>query len=749
VPLHILHIDPHDRDRKLELVDLEVVVERAPSQEEALRHVGETDFDAIVIDAADEPAARSLAEKLRSRARSRTTPILLFTDKDVAALRVTEGDARFRTMFEQGTRFASILSLDGAVVEANRICLEGCGFTRADVIGKPFWECGWWRPLPWLSEMIRKAFEHARDGHLFRTETTYFVADGSERYVDLILAPVTAEDGRVLFVVPTGLDITDRRRAQERLRLLYAIGECARPATDPAEVMATTTRLVGEHLRATSCAYADVDSNSDRFTIRDDWTMGSVSRSIGVYSLDRVGRRVAADLRAGRTVVVNDVGRELRADGADMFRQIGIQAVICCPLLRGSRLVAMMAVHQATPREWLKEEVTFVDEVVERSWAHIERIRDSESLREQYRRKDKFLATLAHELRNPLAPIRTGLEVLKRTAKIENPAALKARDIMDRQLGHMVRLIDDLLDVSRISRGKVELKRERIQIRTVVDHALDASRPLLEAARHRLMMEVPDDAIWVDGDLTRLAQVISNLLNNAAKYTLPGGTIRLTVTASSDDVIVRVIDSGAGIAHEMLSEIFDLFAQANRMLDRAQGGLGIGLSLVRMLVEMHDGTVVADSEGLGKGSTFTVRLPIHPLASGHSSETNAEDSRTASTRRILVVDDNVDGAETLAMMLELAGHETLMVHDGEGVLAAAQSFLPDLVFLDIGLPGIDGYEVAGRLRADAKLHNVMLVALTGFAGEDDKRRTKEAGFDLHLTKPVTCSMVEDAIARVA
>lgn len=545
-----------------------------------------------------------------------------------------------------------------------------------------------------------------------------------------------------------GVVFAEHARAEERLRLLYAIGDCARRATDPAEVMATTSRLVGEHLRATRCAYADVDVDSDRVTVREGWTAGEVARSVGVYSLDRFGRYFATEVRAGRTAIVSDVGRELEGDGAEMFLEIGIQAVVCRPLLRGSRLIALMAIHQASPRSWTKDEIAFIEEVVDRSWAYVERIRDTEAAREQDRRKDEFLATLAHELRNPLAPIRTGLEVLKRTAKMESPAARKARDIMDRQLGHMVRLIDDLLDVSRISRGKVALKREHIQVRTIVDHALDASRPHLEAAQHRLIVDLPDDEIWVDGDLTRLAQVISNLLNNAAKYTTPGGTIRLSVSTDKDDVFIRVIDSGTGIPSEMLSEIFGLFAQANRTLDRAQGGLGIGLSLVRMLVEMHDGAVMAASDGIGKGSTFTVRLPMQ-FSTGRKSSSNEEETRHSNARRILVVDDNVDGAETLALMLELAGHETRTVHDGEGALEAARSFAPDLVFLDIGLPGINGYEVAGLIRADAQLRNVMLIALTGFGGDDDKQRTLQAGFDLHLTKPVSCSAVEQAIARVA
>ncbi|MBL8827240.1 MAG: response regulator [Planctomycetaceae bacterium] len=370
-----------------------------------------------------------------------------------------------------------------------------------------------------------------------------------------------------------------------------------------------------------------------------------------------------------------------------------------------------------------------------------ERKQAEQALVEADRKKDEFLATLAHELRNPLAPLRNGLEVIK-LAKTSDPAIEQSRTMMERQLGQMVRLIDDLLDVSRISQGKLALRKERAELARIIEHAVETSRPLIKQARHELTLQMPEEPIYVDADITRMAQVFANLLNNAARYTEQGGHIALSVERHPHEVVVQVQDDGIGISAEMLPHVFELFAQGDRSLEQAQGGLGIGLTLVKRLVEMHGGTVVAHSAGVRQGSRFAVHLPL--AASPVEAENVELPVSTAgnSRRRILVADDNRDGATTLALMLRILGHETVTAHDGVEAVETAEQFQPDLVILDIGMPRMNGYEAAAEMRKRAWGARTILVALTGWGRDDDRRKTKEAGFDLHLVKPIEPATLE-------
>ncbi|MBD8532043.1 MULTISPECIES: PAS domain-containing protein [unclassified Massilia] len=367
------------------------------------------------------------------------------------------------------------------------------------------------------------------------------------------------------------------------------------------------------------------------------------------------------------------------------------------------------------------------------------------------RRKTEFLATLAHELRNPLAPIRSGLGVMRLSG--DNPAAVrKVRDMMERQVGHMVHLIDDLLDVARISGGKLELKRERADLRRVLGSAVETSAPLIDAARHQLHVSLPETALIVDADVTRIAQVVANLLNNAAKYTPAGGRIDLSLRAEDGMALIVVSDTGVGIPADSLESVFDMFKQVDRHMERAQGGLGIGLSLVRRLVEMHGGAVSAASAGAGRGSTFEVRLPLagaEVLEAPLLQEGRSAAAAQGQAIRILVVDDNVDAALTLAMILEASGHLTRVAHDGIAALALAREFLPQVAFLDIGMPGLNGYETASAMRRTPGLEDVTLVALTGWGTESDRLRSSDAGFDHHLTKPAQLSAVQDLLNSLA
>jgi signal transduction histidine kinase/ActR/RegA family two-component response regulator len=372
-----------------------------------------------------------------------------------------------------------------------------------------------------------------------------------------------------------------------------------------------------------------------------------------------------------------------------------------------------------------------------------------EALRVADRRKDEFLAMLAHELRNPLAPLRNALEILKHADG--NPrAAAEARQMMERQLRQMVRLVDDLLDVSRITTGKLALKTEVCELHDIIRNAVDTAQPLIDARGHSLSVVEPDETVRIHGDPTRLAQVFANLLNNAANYTEPGGRIELVAVADAQTVTISVIDNGIGIAREMLQPVFQMFAQADESLERVHGGLGVGLTLARHLVELHSGTIDAHSEGIGRGSTFIVRLPRTFATPAQTSERRRPETRTSTTqRRVLIADDNVDFAMSLEAILDALGHDVRVTHDGLAAIAAAEEFAPEIAFIDIGLPGRDGYSVARALRELPATASSTLVAVTGWGQDDDRRRSLEAGFGIHLVKPVEPQQIIDVVNAAA
>ncbi len=372
---------------------------------------------------------------------------------------------------------------------------------------------------------------------------------------------------------------------------------------------------------------------------------------------------------------------------------------------------------------------------------------NSKALSDMDRRKDEFLATLAHELRNPLAPLRNGLQLLK-LAKDDAGLVERTRHMMDLQLGQMVRLIDDLLDVGRITNDRIGLARETTTLDRVIRQAIETSSPLILAQQHELTIELPSHEIGLDADVVRLTQVFANLLNNAAKYTPRNGKISVTAEEHGDSVTVRVSDNGIGIPPDLLPQIFGMFMQVDKSLERAQGGLGIGLSLVKRLVEMHEGTVEAHSDGVGQGSVFSVRLPT-VKAPAHRERPAAAEVLVAppTGHRILVVDDNKDAASSLALLLRLMGHETRTANNGVEAIEVADQFQPDVALLDIGMPRLNGYETARRLRQKAWGREMLLVAVTGWGQEADRRRSNEAGFNEHLVKPVNVQEIERLLAR--
>jgi PAS domain S-box-containing protein len=390
------------------------------------------------------------------------------------------------------------------------------------------------------------------------------------------------------------------------------------------------------------------------------------------------------------------------------------------------------------------------ERLLEEQSARVAAERTTAVLRETDRRKDEFLAMLAHELRNPLAPLRNGIQVLSLVGG-QDPTADKTREMMSRQVESLIRLVDDLLDVSRVSQGKIQLQKEPAELCQVVAGALESCRPVIDERGHQLEVELPEEPLPVVIDAVRISQVVINLLNNAAKFTPPGGRIGLSLEriGEAKDAVVKIRDSGIGIAPEMLPRIFGLFAQADPSVSRSEGGLGIGLTLARRLVEMHGGRLHAESAGLGKGSEFVVRIPLSMGEAVPGGERPAiEGPQRSSSLRILVVDDNRDAGESLSILLRLFGHEVRQAFDGPHAVTVAEDFGPDVVLLDIGMPGMSGYEVAEELQARPALANARLIALTGYGSAEDRSRSHAAGFHAHLVKPVELAALEPILAAI-
>lgn len=621
---------------------------------------------------------------------------------------LTEANAKFRAFFEQGSYFAGVMSLDGTVLEANRLSLDACGYTSEQVVGRKFWDCPWWSPSPELMELIREGTRQAAAGTLFRRESNYFVADGSQRIVDLIMAPVKDDAGRVIFIAPTGTDITERKRGEAANARLAAIVE----SSDDAII------------------------SKDLNSIVMSWNAGA-TRLFGYTATEMIGRPIMLLMPPDRLdeepSILDRIRRGERIDHYETVRLRKDGSLIDISLTVSPIANAQGVIVGASK---IARDIT-------------DRKRAERALLEADRQKNEFLATLAHELRNPLAPISNSLNILRLTRSAD-PAAERVQEMMERQVKHMVRLVDDLLEISRITTGKIELRLESVEIASVIRSAVETSRPLIDAGRHHFTATLPPEPLTVEADPVRLSQVVANLLNNSAKYTDPGGQIWLTVSREGDDIAIAVRDTGIGISAELLPHVLEMFTQAHRAKRHAQEGLGIGLALVKRLVELQGGSVEAKSEGEGKGSEFVIRLPLarSQLPQAQGAPGSRPDSSPAARRKILVVDDNQDAALSLAMLLKILGNDVKTAHNGGAALELFASFRPSVMLLDLGMPDMSGFEVARRLREMPEFQNVTLVALTGWGQEDDRRRTHEAGFDHHLVKPVNLDALKVLLAEV-
>ena len=512
------------------------------------------------------------------------------------------------------------------------------------------------------------------------------------------------------------------QESESRHAFLLRLGDALRRLTEPTAIQEESSRLLGERLLVDRAYYAGIDE------VQGDipW-VGWTPRTGGSI--------VVAD--AHTTPLIPDADRPAVA-------ALGVRAFVAAPLMRDGALVGALVVTDLSPRDWTSDEVELVKETAERTWEAIERARVEEQLREVSARKDEFLAMLAHELRNPLAPIRNGLELIRRGGDTA-VAVERVRGIMERQVGHMVRLIDDLMDVSRITSGKIVLQPEPTLLASLVESAVDANRGAMSAKHIELSVDLPPEACVIDVDPTRFVQILSNLLHNATKFTNDAGAVSISATITpptrdgQSQVLLSVLDSGIGIAPELLPRIFDLFTQGEAR--SSQSGLGIGLALARRLVELHGGRLDARSEGEGRGSEFVIQLPLTTTQLVAAAEGRLDGGRLE--RRVLVIDDDEDAANAMAMLIDDMGGEARVAYDGETALAMVTQYQPEVVLLDIGMRGLDGYETCQRIRQVLR-NQVLLVALTGFGQQEDKEKATDAGFDAHITKPSD----EVALARI-
>lgn len=677
----------------------------------------------------------------------------------------------YASVFDQALVGEYLLSPseDPVILAVNDAALRNAGRTRDDLIGRRLFDMYPQDPgdsgdtgVAALRRSLARVLATGQPDRLPAQRYPILVRqdDGhavyEERFWHATNTPVLDADGKLMAIAHLAEDVTEPtrvaealRRSSERQAFQLAVSDRLRDLDSPTQIVRTASAMLGERLAIARVTYVEVDDASGTFFQRHWAGRGHAELpSSSRRRLEEFGPVIVDTLRAGTPLVIEDVQTDPRTlVHARAYTSIGVRSNLAIPLLKSGRLHLVLSLQHDARRAWSETEIELATDVAERTWAAAENARAQEALREASRRKDEFLAMLAHELRNPLAPIRVAADLLGRR-QLDEAALQKTSAIIARQVRHMTGLVDDLLDVSRVTRGQVTLDRGPLDMKAVVANAVEQARPLVEAKRHHLAIELPPVPARVDGDAKRLVQVVSNLLNNAAKYTSAGGQIRVSLEVDADQVRVHVKDNGIGIAPELQTQVFELFAQAERTPDRSQGGLGLGLALVKSLVELHHGTVTVLSEGADAGSCFTVCLPLLRDVDAPADEAAPA---AAATRlpglEVLVVDDNRDAAEMLQLLLHGAGHRVRVVHEAASALQAAALQPPQVGFIDIGLPGMDGFELVRRLRAQPATASALYVALTGYGQAADRSRALEAGFDEHLVKPAAPERLLEVLAQ--
>jgi PAS domain S-box-containing protein len=707
--------------------------------------------------------------------------------------RIRRSEQELADFFDNATVGLHWAGPDGTILRANRAELAMLGYSADEYIGHCIAE------FHVDGSTIDGILGRLRSGETVRAcEARMRCRDGSIKHV-LIDSSVLWDNGRFVHTRCFTRDITEQKRAEDARLRLATIVESSEDAIIGKDLQGTITSwnrgaeilygYTAEEIVGRPISVLIPPDHQDDFphimerlrrgeridhyeTVRicKDGRRVDVALSISpirtadgtIQGASKIARDITPRKRAAAAVrrqterlrlLWEAAAALLTADDPDsMLRKVHAMVgphlgADCWPLVVGDRLLGTLSLASRTKDRFDDDELAFIETICQYVTVACERLRLLNELKEEGLRKDEFLAMLAHELRNPLAPIRSAVRVLNLKGS-GVPEARWSREIIERQVQHLTRLVDDLLDVSRITRNKLVLQKSRIELAEVISGAVDASRPLVEQYGHELTVSLPSRPVYVDGDAVRLSQVVQNLLNNAAKYTERGGRIWLTAERQDDDVVVRVKDTGIGIPRVTLPRLFEMFYQADRSLERAQSGLGVGLALVRRLVEAHGGSVEARSEGVGKGSEFIVRLPVVREPAAALVPPAAGDGRIVSGLRILVADDNRDSADLFAMFLGLMGNDVRTAYDGVAAVEEAERFAPDAVLLDIGMPRLNGEDACRRMRATPSGKNAVLIAVTGWDHEENRRRILDAGFDAHLVKPVDPTEVSELLASL-
>ncbi len=659
-----------------------------------------------------------------------------------AAARTSE--IRYRQLFESAKDgFLIIDANTSQICDVNPFLVELLGYSRSDLVGRKLSEINFFDDPGASHEILQELHEK----HYLRHEQLPLRARNGRR-VDVELISNLYHDGTQSVIQCDIRDISDRKRADDLLLGQNRVLEMLATGAELDDILEALIRVIEEQSEGIFGSILITRQGSHHFYT-------GVAPSLPPAYLDALKEApitppylgpCSMTAHRGETAISNRIGTDPRwsSEWRELILGFGLNSCYSSPIFASDgRILGSFGIYQHATNYTQSPCPRLLETATHLAGIAIERKQVETALHESDRRKDAFLATLSHELRNPLASIRNAVQLLQHSIPDDHPAA-RPTAVLDRQVTQMVRLVDDLLEISRINRAKVKLNLERVELSAIIQQAVDATSTLVQCMHHKLQVVLPPEPVYLRADPCRLSQVLANLLDNACKYTGDGGHIFLSAESCADEVIIRVRDTGVGIDKDQFQFIFEMFTQIDASLARAQSGLGIGLTLVKSLVQLHGGTVEVQSAGRNQGTEFTVRLSL--TVDAESTLAKPSSAVATEAHRILIVDDDPDAADTLSMLLELSGHQTRTLNESTEAVATAESFAPDLVLLDIGMPKMDGYSVARSIRQQPWGNKPVLVALTGWGQEEDRRKSREAGFDGHLVKPADYVTLSHLIA---